>query len=89
MGNVFKKGKIIPVQKQTQKGERICESNSSIDTKVNEEGGRGGAPGARAKITLQPVVKTMVRQEVPLQCMEDLTQSRWMPKGSCDPVALE
>ena len=44
--------------------------NSSADTKVSEEGGGGGAPGARAEIPLQPVVKTMVRQAVPLQAME-------------------
>ena len=49
---------------------RICESNSSADTKVREEGGGGGAPGARAEIPLQPMVKTMVRQAVPLQPME-------------------
>ncbi|KAK4823596.1 hypothetical protein QYF61_003796 [Mycteria americana] len=40
------------------------------DTKVSEEGGAGGAPGAGAEIPLQPVVKTMVRQAVPLQPME-------------------
>jgi len=37
---------------------------------VGEEGGGGGAPGAGAEIHLQPVVKTMVRQAVPLQPME-------------------
>ena len=34
------------------------------------EGGGGGAPGTGAEIPLQPVVKTMVRQAVPLQPME-------------------
>ena len=43
---------------------------NSADSKVREEGGGGGAPGARAEIPLQPVVKTMVRQAVPLQPME-------------------
>ena len=49
---------------------RICERKDSADTKVSEEGGGGGAPGTRAEIPLQPVVKTMVRQAVPLQPME-------------------
>ena len=49
---------------------RICERNNSADTKVREEGGGGGAPGARAEIPLQSVVKTMARQPVPLQPME-------------------
>ena len=49
---------------------RICERNNSADTKDSEEGGGGGGPGARAEISLQPMVKTMVRQAVPLQPME-------------------
>ncbi|KAK4810953.1 hypothetical protein QYF61_013361 [Mycteria americana] len=53
-----------------ERGVRICERNNSADTKVNEEGGGGGAPGAGAEIPLQPMVKTMVRQVVPLQPME-------------------
>ena len=52
---------------------RICERNNSADTEVGEEGGGGGAPGARAEIPLQPMVKTMVRQAVPLQPVEDPT----------------
>ncbi|KAK4833071.1 hypothetical protein QYF61_027733, partial [Mycteria americana] len=40
------------------------------DTKASEEGGGGGAPGTRAEIPLQPVLKTMVRQAVSLQPME-------------------
>ena len=47
-----------------------CERNNHADPEVSEEGERGGAPGARAEIPLQPVVKTMVRQAVPLQPME-------------------
>jgi len=38
---------------------------------VREEGGGGGAPGTRAEIPLQPIVKTMVTQVVPLQPMDD------------------
>ena len=53
-----------------KRGVRICERNSPAATKVSEEGGGGGAPGARAEIPLQPLVKTMVRQAVPLQPME-------------------
>ncbi|KAK4806178.1 hypothetical protein QYF61_001101 [Mycteria americana] len=47
------------------------ESNNPADTKVSEEGGGEGPPGARAEIPLQLVVKTMVRQAVPLQPMEE------------------
>ncbi|GAB0190217.1 acid sphingomyelinase-like phosphodiesterase 3b [Grus japonensis] len=52
------------------RGVRICERNNSTDTKVSEEGGGGGAPGAGTEIPLQPVEKTMVKQAVPLQPME-------------------
>ena len=57
-------------QLQPERGVRRCERNNSADTKVSEEGGGGGAPGATAEIPLQPVVKSMVRQAVPLQPME-------------------
>ena len=50
---------------------RRCERNNAADTQVSEEGGGGGAPDTRAEILLQPVEKTMVRQAVPLQPMED------------------
>ncbi|KAK4829482.1 hypothetical protein QYF61_004772 [Mycteria americana] len=53
-----------------ERGVRICESNNPADTKASEEGGGGGAPGAGAEIPLQPMVKPMVRQAVPLQPME-------------------
>jgi len=49
---------------------RLCERNSSADTKVSEEGGAGGAPGTGEEVPLQPMEKTMVRQAVPLQPME-------------------
>ncbi|PKU46091.1 c-c chemokine receptor type 6 [Limosa lapponica baueri] len=55
--------------------------------------------GVGEEFLLQPVVKTMVMQFVPLQPMEDHsgadihlqhmedpTPSRWIPKGVCDPV---
>ncbi|TRZ07556.1 hypothetical protein HGM15179_019552 [Zosterops borbonicus] len=45
--------------------------NSYAYTKVCEEGGGGGASGVRAEIPLQSVVRTMVKQAVPLQLMED------------------
>ena len=49
---------------------RRCESNNSADTQVSAKGGAGGAPGSGAEIPLQPVVKAMVKQAVPLQPME-------------------
>ena len=49
---------------------RTCKRNNPADTKVSEEGGGGDAPGTRAEIPLQPVVKTLVRQAVPLQSRE-------------------
>jgi len=49
---------------------RKCERNNSADTQVSKEGGGGGGPGARAEIPLQPVMKTMLRQAVPLQAMK-------------------
>ena len=50
---------------------RTCERTNPADPKVSAEGGGGGAPGAGAEIPLQPVVmKTMVRQAVPLQPRE-------------------
>jgi len=48
---------------------RISERNNSADTKVSEEEGGGGAPGTRAEIPLQPMVKIMVKQVFPLQPM--------------------
>jgi len=53
-----------------KRGVRICERTNSADTKVSGEGGGRGAPGAGAGIPLQPVLKTMVRQAVPLQPMK-------------------
>ncbi|KAK4806933.1 hypothetical protein QYF61_027300 [Mycteria americana] len=93
--------KLSPGRREGRKrGVRICERNNRADTKVSEEGGGGGVPGARAEIPLQPVVKTMVRQvvplqpvvktmlrqAVPLQPMEDpMPEQMDVPKGGCDP----
>ena len=35
-----------------KRGVRKCERNNCADTKVSEEGGGGGAPGARAEIPM-------------------------------------
>jgi len=66
----LRKEKKTTVQLQPEGGLRLCERNNSGDTKVSEEGGGGGAPGTGVEIPLQPVVKTTVRQAVPLQPME-------------------
>ncbi|KAK4815981.1 hypothetical protein QYF61_010849 [Mycteria americana] len=84
-------------QLQPERGDRLCERNNSADTKVSEGGGGGGAPGARAEIPLQHVVKTVVMHLVPLQPievhgadiylrpMEGPTPERvGVPKGGCD-----
>ncbi|GAB0201689.1 hypothetical protein GRJ2_002634500 [Grus japonensis] len=67
--NIFKKE-----NKRVEKKKSFCnrreereDVRNSADTKVSAEGGGGGAPGAGAEIPLQPVVKTMVKQAVPLQ----------------------
>jgi len=86
---------------QPERGVRICGRNNSADTKVSGEGGGGGAPGAGAEIfPLHLVMKTMVRQVVPLQPMElhsgadihlqpmedPMLEQMDAPKGGCDPV---
>ena len=90
----------MPQQLQLERGVRICERNNSADTKVSEEGGGGGAPGAGAEIPLQPLVKAMVRQAVPLQPREGnggaeihlqrvedpMPEPVDVPEGGCDPV---
>ena len=50
-----------------ERGLRISERNSSSDIKISEEGGGGGSPDTGAEVPLQPVVRTMVKQVVPLQ----------------------
>ncbi|KAK4810940.1 hypothetical protein QYF61_013348 [Mycteria americana] len=66
----LRRGKKLLRNSSWERGVRICERNNSADTKVSEEGGGGGAPGTGAEIPLQHVVKTMVKQVVPLQPME-------------------
>jgi len=54
-----------------ERGVRRCERNNSADTKVSEGGGGGGAPSVGAEtLPLQLVMKTMMRQAVPLQSMD-------------------
>ncbi|KAK4829029.1 hypothetical protein QYF61_001804 [Mycteria americana] len=66
----LRRGKKLLCNSSQERGVRVFERNNSADTKVSEEGGGGGAPGTGAEIPLQPVVKTMVRQAVPLQPMD-------------------
>jgi len=55
---------------------------NSVDTKVSEKAGGGGAPAVGAEVPLQLVVKTMVRQVVPLQSMEVHSGAGGCPKES-------
>jgi len=51
---------------------RLCERNNSADTKVSAEGGGGGSQHAGEEFfPLQSVMKTVVRQALPLQPMEE------------------
>ncbi|GAB0209825.1 AN1-type zinc finger protein 5-like [Grus japonensis] len=82
------------------KNRKSNKEQKKTDTEVSEEGGGGGAPRTRAEIPLQPVVKTMVRQAVPLQPMEDdggadihlqpvedpMPEQVEAPEGGCDPM---
>lgn len=47
--------------------------NSSANAKVREEGGYGGAAGAGARISLQPMETATVEHIPTLQAMEDPT----------------
>ncbi|KAK4810932.1 hypothetical protein QYF61_013340 [Mycteria americana] len=67
----LRRGKKLLCNSSRKRGLRTCERNNSADTKVSEEGRRGGAPGTGAEIPLQSVVKTMVKQVVPLQATKD------------------
>ncbi|GAB0187535.1 AN1-type zinc finger protein 5-like [Grus japonensis] len=81
-------------------GDPTLEQFAPEDTKVSAEGGGGAAPGTGAEIPLQPMVKTMVRQAVPLQLMEDdggadihlqpmkdpMLEQVDASKGGCDPM---
>ncbi|GAB0192050.1 epimerase family protein SDR39U1 [Grus japonensis] len=69
---------ITYLRRKTKQLESFCSQReewedvrNSADTKVSADGGGGGAPGAGAEIPLQPVVKAMVKQAVPLQPMEE------------------
>jgi len=74
-------------QLQPERGVRICEKNDSADTKVSEEGGAGGAPGARAEIPLQPMKRTMVRKAVLPQPMQVHGGARYPPAAQRGPHA--
>jgi len=80
---------------------RQYERNNSVDTKVSKAEWGGGARNARAEsFPLRLMMKTMVRQVVPLQSMQvhggvDIhlqpvegtpCRSTRMPEGGCDPV---
>lgn len=55
------------MQFQPEREVRIHDRKSSADTKASGKEGGEGAPNVRAKILLQPVVKTMAMQAFPLQ----------------------
>ncbi|GAB0200297.1 epimerase family protein SDR39U1 [Grus japonensis] len=69
--NILKKGKNQLRENFCSRREEREDVRNSADTKVSADGGGGGAPGAGAEIPLQPVVKAMVKQAVPLQPMEE------------------
>ncbi|GAB0202867.1 hypothetical protein GRJ2_002752300 [Grus japonensis] len=93
-------GKKLLYNSNWRRGMRICERNNSADTKVSEEGEGEGVPGIEAEVPLQPLEKTMVRQAVPLQPMEDdggadihlqpmedpTLEQVEAPEEGCDPV---
>jgi len=67
----LRRGKNCGGNGSQERGLRLCERNNSADTKVSEEGKGGGAQDAGAECCpLQLMMKTMVRQAVPLQPME-------------------
>jgi len=67
----LRRGKKLQGNSSRERGVRLCERNNSANTKVSEERGGGCAPDTGAEsFPLQPVMKTMVRQAVPLQSME-------------------
>ncbi|KAK4822884.1 hypothetical protein QYF61_021103 [Mycteria americana] len=95
----LRRGKTSAEQKLGKRTEKyVRETTLQTPRSVKKEG--GGAPVTGAEIPLQPVVKTMVRQAVPLQPMEvhggadihlqlveDPTPEQVdVPEGGCDPV---
>ncbi|RMC04522.1 hypothetical protein DUI87_18968 [Hirundo rustica rustica] len=69
--------------------EEQAERNSLTDTKVTREGGRGGVPGTRADVPLQPLVQPMEAHrnaEIHLQSMKETHWRRRCPKKGCDPM---
>jgi len=96
----LRRGKKTCSETAVERGVRRCERNNLADAKVSEEGGGGGARDTRAEsFPLQLVMKTMVRQVVPLQSMEvhsgaeihlpvERTPhwSSWRPEGGGNPM---
>lgn len=87
-----------------ERGVRKHERNKSADTKDTGEAEGGGAPGTRAKVPLQPMMQTMVRQVVPPEPRgsqwiryapagsprQALCWSRWLcPEQSCSFVPTQ
>jgi len=87
--------KTLQCNSRQKRGVRLCERNSPADTKVSEGGGEG-APGMRAEIPLQPMMKTMVRpcslwrsvveQISTCSAWKTPHRSRWMPEGGFNPM---
>ncbi|KAM9590897.1 uncharacterized protein ACIBXB_005933 isoform 2-T2 [Morphnus guianensis] len=82
---------------QPEREVRTCKRNKPADTKVSEERGGGGAPGARAEIPCgedhgeagcPPAVHGGPRWSRYPPCSPWRTpcRSRWVPEGGCDPV---
>ena len=59
-----------------ERGVRICERNNSADTKVSEEGGGGGAPGAGAEKLLADLEADHILQ---VQLEDKILQNKNLP----------
>jgi len=78
----------------------VRETTLQTPRSVKKERGGGARNAGAESLPFQPVMKTMVRQVVPLQPMEvhggadfhlqpvegTPCRSRWMPEGGCDPM---
>lgn len=97
MVTYLRKGEICCIV--TVRRERQCERNNPADNKVSRQERGGSAPGTRAEVPLQLVMKTMVMQVIPLQPVEDRGKTNihlqpmkdptleqvMCPEGSCSP----
>jgi len=59
------------LRERERKKKKKSVRNNTADTKISEEGQKGGASGSKAEILLQPMEKTMVKQVVFLQSVEN------------------